>query len=207
MNSDHVRKEYDRLAPIYDRRWRPYIDATLQAVIEAVRFEGREQVLDVACGTGELERLLLNRWPELRITGADLSPGMLEQAKAKDFAGNVNWVQADAASLGFSDQHFDCVICANSFHYFPRPLDALRGMRRVLRPQGTLLLVDWCDDYIACKLCSLWLRWTDPAFYQTYSLRACGEMLSEAGFQATDASRFRTGLVWGMMRFVCSRVE
>jgi ubiquinone/menaquinone biosynthesis C-methylase UbiE len=202
-----VRSEYDRLAPHYDQRWRPYIDATLRAVLESISLNGREEVLDVACGTGELERLLLERWPDLRITGADLSPGMLQQAKSKNAGKQVTWLQADAASLGLPDRQFDWVICANSFHYFPQPLEALRQMRRVLRPEGTLVLVDWCDDYLACKLCSVWLRWTDPAFHQTYSLYACREMLNAAGFEPIAATRFRTGWVWGLMRLVGRRSE
>jgi ubiquinone/menaquinone biosynthesis C-methylase UbiE len=201
---DAVREEYDRLAPIYDRRWRPYIDSTLRATMAEMRLDGQESVLDVACGTGELERLLLARWPELSITGADVSPGMLEQAKAKDIGGKVAWMQADAASLALPSQSFDYVICANSFHYFTRPMEALQEMRRVLRPRGKLVLVDWCDDYMICKLCSLWLRWSDSAFHRTYSLDACQTLLEEGGFRPLDVSRFRSGWVWGLMRFVCA---
>jgi ubiquinone/menaquinone biosynthesis C-methylase UbiE len=204
--TDLVRREYDRLAANYDRRWRPYIDATLQAVLESVSLDGREEVLDVACGTGELPRLLLERWPDLNITGADLSPGMLEQAKSKNL-GTVTWLQRDAASLAVPDGRFDYVICTNSFHYFPHPREALQEMRRVLRPRGTLVLVDWCDDYLACKLCSLWLRYADPAFQRAYSLRGCREMLTAAGLETVAAQRFRAGWVWGLMRVVAQRAD
>jgi ubiquinone/menaquinone biosynthesis C-methylase UbiE len=202
-DSNPVRHEYDQLAPHYDRRWRFYIDATLDAVIAGLDLRGREAILDVPCGTGELEHRLLAEWPALRITGADLSPAMLQVARSKDELRRVEWIEADVADLPLPDHTFDCVVCANSFHYFPAPERALAELRRVLRPGGALVLVDWCDDYLSCKLCSLWLRWTDPAFHRTYSLKSCRQLLERAGFAITRAERFRITRLWGLMRFVC----
>jgi ubiquinone/menaquinone biosynthesis C-methylase UbiE len=203
--TDFVRHAYDRLAPEYDRRWRPYIDTTLKAVLETVQFEGHETVLDVPCGTGELEQRMLSEWPDLQITGADLSPGMLRQAGEKDLEKRVKWIKTDVVSLPLPDAEFDYVICANSFHYFRRPKESLVELRRVLRPGGTFILVDWCDDYLTCKLCSLWLRWTNAAFYRMHSLRGCRSLLEHEGFQIVDANRFRINWLWGLMRFVCRR--
>lgn len=205
MRPDPASEEYDRLAPIYDRRWRRYIDSTLRAVADVTAFAGDERVLDVACGTGELARSLLSRWPGLRITGVDLSAGMLAEARAKDIGRRVDWVRANADSLPLPDAAFDHVTCANSFHYFARPDLALAEMRRVLRPSGRLILVDWCDDYLACKICSVWLRFRDPAFKRTYSLRACEDRLRSAGFRIVDAHRFRVGWIWGLMRLAAER--
>ena len=78
-------------------------------------------------------------------------------------------------------------------------------MRRVLRPGGTLLLVDWCDDYLSCKLCSYWLRIVDSAFYRTYSLRSCEALLGEAGLEVLSAERFRISWLWGLMRLIGRR--
>ncbi len=207
MDTNPVRTEYDRLAAHYDRRWQPYIEATLNAVLEAVEFQGDEAVLDVPCGTGELLQRLIAKWPDLCITGVDLSTGMLAQAKAKDEANRVRWFEADVTELPLPDQSFDCVICANSFHYFRAPNEALAEMRRVLRPGGRLILVDWCDDYWACKVCSLWLRWTDRAFYRTYSLKACVSLAEDASFQIEQGRRFRINWLWGLLLLDCRRME
>jgi trans-aconitate methyltransferase len=71
---------YDSLASSYDHRWRHYIAVSLSKVIDALSPNGHEHMLNAACGTGELERRLLARWPELQITGVDLSPKMFAQA-------------------------------------------------------------------------------------------------------------------------------
>jgi ubiquinone/menaquinone biosynthesis C-methylase UbiE len=130
---------------------------------------------------------------------------MLQQAVAKGLGRRVHWVQAEAARLPLPDAWFDWVVCANSFHYFRRPAAALAEMRRVLRPGGRLALVDWCDDYLTCKLCSWWLRWTDSAFFKTYTTGECRGLLRQAGFEVVQAERFRISWLWGLMRCVGMR--
>jgi ubiquinone/menaquinone biosynthesis C-methylase UbiE len=203
--TEAVRREYDRLATSYDRRWRTYVDATLHAVLAGVGFQGQERVLDIACGTGELERRLLARWPNLAVVGTDLSLGMLQQASAKGDSPRASWVQAEATHLPFPDNAFDVAVCASSFHYFRSPVKALHEARRVLCPHGLFVLIDWCDDYLSCKLCGLWLRWTDPAFCRTYTEQACRSLLEAAGFDVVRSDHFRVRWIWGMMRFVCRR--
>lgn len=197
----HVRRSYDDLAATYDTRWRKYIDATLALAMESLELAGGEHVLDVGCGTGELEDRLLDRWPGLRTTGVDLSPNMLQQAADK--RSNVALLAAEAHRLPFAEASIDVAVCANAFHYFRRPAETLADMRRVLRPAGRLVLVDWCDDYLSCKLCSVWLRWTDPAFYRTYSLSDCRRLLETHGFTVQSGIRRRIDWLWGLMSFDC----
>lgn len=205
MSAEHsktivVQKTYDSLASEYDQRWQRYVDATLDATLEGLALRGDESLLDVPCGTGELVGRLLIKWPNLRITGVDLSPRMLEHARVKSFADHVKWAQADVSRLPFSNESFDYALCVNSFHYFSSPQKSLKEICRVLRPDGTFILVDWCDDYLTCKLCSLWLRWTDPAFHKTYSLRRCRMLLEEAGLKEVSARKVRVLQIWGLMR-------
>ena len=196
-----VRHSYDELAASYDTRWRHYIDATSALAVEALATDARGRALNIACGTGELERRLHALRPQLQLTGVDLSPNMLRQAADKQLG--ADWLAAVAARLPFANRSFDYVLCVNAFHYFRLPAESLAEMRRVLRPEGTLVLVDWCDDYLSCKLCSLWLRLTDRAFYRTSSLAGCRVQLEQAGLETLSAERRRISWLWGLMRFVC----
>ncbi|HUY32372.1 MAG TPA: methyltransferase domain-containing protein [Pirellulales bacterium] len=198
-----VRRTYDRLAATYDLRWRRYIDASLSFAVESLDVSASGRVLDVACGTGELERRLRSHWPKLRMTGSDLSLNMLREASLKDL--DAGLVAADVTRLPLPAGSFDDVFCVNAFHYFRGPHDALAEMHRVLRPAGTLVIVDWCDDYLSCKLCGAWLRWTDPAFHRMYSVSGCRELLRRAGFTIERVERRRIDFIWGLMRFICRR--
>ena len=94
-----VKVAYDSLAPTYDRRWRSYIDVSLAKVLSAQSLLGNERILDVACGTGELERRLFARWPRLHVTAVDLCPRMLAQAQEKHIAGIVAWIEGRSLQI------------------------------------------------------------------------------------------------------------
>ena len=205
ITSDPARQSYDSLASRYDRRWAGYIDATMRLTLEGLNLSGTERVLDLACGTGELVWRLLERWPGLQVVGTDISRNMLHQAQLKTTA--AHFVESESDRLPFQSACFDLIVCANAFHYFRLPAAALAEMRRVLKPSGKLVLVDWCDDYLTCKLCSVWLRWTDPAFYRTYSLAACEGQIDPAGLTIESAMRQRVSWIWGMMRVVASEAS
>jgi len=199
--------EYDRLAEVYDQRWRRYIDVTLDALLQWLDPCQGQRILDLACGTGELERAALARWPNLEFVGLDLSRQMLRRARAKLGSEQTLLIQGDTGHLPLETGSFDHVVTANSFHCFQTPHECLAEIHRVLRPGGRLTLVDWCDDYWTCKVCGLWLRLTDPAHFRTYTLRACTSMLEAAGFTVRRAERFRTLAIWGLMRVDCVRAE
>ncbi len=189
---------YARDAEAYDTRWAAYTRGSLDRLVARLAFTGGEDVLDVPCGTGELSRRLLARWPQLRIHGVDLSPEMLRVA-AEKLGDAVPLHAVSAEALPFASAAFDAVVCANSFHYFRAPAQALGEFRRVLRPGGTLTIVDWCDDDWACKVCGWWWRATNPAVRRVYAASQCRQLLEASGFTVERVERFRVGWLWGMM--------
>lgn len=195
-----VQQQYDRLAGIYDRRWQFYITNTLSFLADWARISAQEQVLDVACGTGEFERLLVERHPNQAVTGVDFSGQMLAIARSKfATAPNVHFRQAAAASLPFPDSQFGVITCANAFHYFDEPDAALTEMARVLRPGGRVMILDWCRDFLVCRICDQVLGWLDPAHQRCYSEAELRGFLTTAGYRIVRSRRVRFGLIWGLM--------
>ena len=195
-----VRQHYNRLAKIYDRRWRAYVSRTLDFFQAWLELSGTETVLDIACGTGELERRLLREHPAQQIWGVDLSEQMLAiaQDKLHPFP-TVSLHRANVSALPFDDHQFDVVVSASAFHYFEDPSLALQEMKRVLKPDGRLVILDWCRDFWACKVCDLVLKLADPVYRQCYTEREFHHLLTTAGFRITDARPVSFGWFWGLM--------
>jgi len=95
-------------------------------------------VLDVGCGTGNLTARLPDATGADLVAGCDFSLGMLQQASSKPTT--VVWVQTDAARLPVRTSSVDTVLSTESFHWFPDPDAALVEFKRVLRPQGRLMV-------------------------------------------------------------------
>jgi len=195
-----VRQLHDRLAGVYDRRWSRYISQTLAFLKTWVSLPPRAAVLDVGCGTGEFERLMVSEYPEQLIVGIDLSAKMLEIAQEKCQAHpNVTFCIASAAALPFADHSFDVVVSASALHYFDQPALSLGEMRRVLKPGGSAVILDWCKDYLVCRLFDLVLKLIEPAYQQCYTQPEFHRLLAAAQFKIQSAGRVRFGLLWGLM--------
>src|SRR5262245_9675390 len=100
-------------------------------------------VLDVGCGTGEIDARLLEAFPGIRLTGVDLDEGHLERARAR--CPGARFQNADAQALPFADQSFDLVVCRHVLQAVSDAPRALAEMRRVARPGGRLHLIS--EDY------------------------------------------------------------
>lgn len=195
-----VTEEYNRLAAIYDSRWDNYITKSLSFLVEWAEIPPEAAVLDVACGTGEFAKLLLAKNPQQSITGIDISQKMLGIAEDKLQAySNVNLYNTSVTSLPFADDSFDIVICASAFHYFASPQEALFQMKRVLKPEGKLIILDWCRDYFLLKIVDAFLKITDSAHQQCYTQSELNRMLSTANLNVVKQDKIRFGIIWELM--------
>jgi ubiquinone/menaquinone biosynthesis C-methylase UbiE len=105
-----------------------------------------QRVLDVGCGPGYWARLLGRAvGPDGQVVGIDPSREMIAYASRKAGpGGNCHFQVGTAEALDFPPDHFDVVVNSLMMHHLPADLrvPALREMRRVLRPGGTLLVVE-----------------------------------------------------------------
>lgn len=135
---------YDAGAAAYDQltgRWsRLFADETLAAVTP----RPGETLLDLATGTGDaacLAHAMLG--DDCRVIGVDLSVPMLAVARQKAGPSPVAWAGADAMRLPFADRSIHCAICLFGLMFFPRPVEALRELRRVLPSGGRAAFTTW----------------------------------------------------------------
>lgn len=204
----NAREQYNQMAAMYDRVWSRYISRSLSFLKDWAQLDPLYIVLDVACGTGTFERLVVVEQPTQSIIGVDLSEKMLEIAeeKCRDYP-NVSFQNASVTALPFVDRSFDVVVSASAFHYFENPTAALIEMRRVLKPEGELVILDWCKDDWLCRLYDFVLKRFDPAYEQCYTQAEFHRFLNGTGFQIQRATRFRIGLAWELMIATAKPIE
>ncbi len=197
MEERAIRK-YGRLAREYESRWSFYVEATVRETLERLSVRAGDRILDVACGTGFLLSTLAERGPDLELTGVDPTPEMVEVASRR-LGPAARLVLGRAEALPFAADRFDVVVTTNSFHYFRQPAAALAEMRRVLEPGGRLVITDWCDDFLACRVYDRVLSVVSRAHQHTYGEVRCRAALEEASFSAVRVDRYKINWLWGLM--------
>ncbi len=103
-----------------------------------------DRILDVGCGTGDAERLLVRLYPQIgEVIGVEPDPA--RYAATHDVASaesdRIRFRAADARALPFDAADVDRILCVDTLEWVVDPLLAVREMRRVLRPGGTALVI------------------------------------------------------------------
>lgn len=148
--TEQVREMFDSIAPAYDfmnrmmtfgidRLWR-------RRAVRMLRRHRPQHILDVATGTGDLALLLHRTLHPDRITGIDLSEGMLavgrRKAEAAGVSDSVRFIEGDCLDLPFPQEVFDCVTVAYGVRNFEHLDRGYAEMYRVLRPGGVLCVIE-----------------------------------------------------------------
>ncbi|MDR1386261.1 MAG: class I SAM-dependent methyltransferase [Propionibacteriaceae bacterium] len=205
---DAVARRYDRMNSLaslgQDRRWRA-------ALVGALEPRSGELMLDLAAGTGASARPLERAGA--RVVAVDLSFGMVQWGRRHHR--RLPFVQGDALALPFADQTFDAATCSFGLRNMVDPVAALGELRRVVRPDGSLVVCEFSKPVNALwrRLYEGWLRRampklaalasSDPAayVYLTESIldwpdqAGVAEMISQAGWSAVEWRNLTGGVV------------
>ena len=149
---DTIQKMFDGIAPDYDRLnhlmslgvdriWRR------RALREIIDRRQPQQLLDIACGTGDFSLAIAKRMhPGSHVTGIDLSEGMLDVMRGKvrkaRLGERISCEQGDSEALRFADGSFDVAAIAFGIRNFEHREAALREILRVLKPGGRLVILE-----------------------------------------------------------------
>ncbi len=147
------------------------------------------QVLDLACGPGNITHYLLQGEPNYRILGVDLAPKMIELAQANNPTAEFRVM--DALAIDQLSLAFDGVVLGFGLPYFSRENASLlfQKIYQILAPQGILYLSTMIGDYAS----SAWQTGSDPTkkifmyYHETAQLKAS---LAEAGFEVLATEDF-----------------
>jgi ubiquinone/menaquinone biosynthesis C-methylase UbiE len=195
MSVDRLRAKWDKYAPRYDRDIGFFERVQFGGGREWVCSQAYGDVLDVAVGTG----LNLAFYPDaVRLTGIDFSPAMLEIARARavELGREIDLHEGDAQALPFPDASFDTVVCTLGLCGFPDERAAIAEIHRVLRPQGTLLLLDHVGSHHRLIRAGQWLL-------EKLTVRMLGDhqtrrplpLVEQAGFLIQRQERLKAGMV------------
>jgi SAM-dependent methyltransferase len=151
---------YDLRARSYGRCWAPILAPSAIALLDVVEplvaAAPVARLLDAGTGSGTLALAATRRWPHVHVTGLDISAGMLAVARAAAAAALgpaervrltlVEGTVADPEAAGLGPASIDAAVSSFVLHLVPDRAAALGGLRRVLRPGGTLAFVVWAEE-------------------------------------------------------------
>ncbi|RSN44265.1 class I SAM-dependent methyltransferase [Actinomadura sp. WAC 06369] len=128
------------------RRLGEQADALAELLHGGTRYPAGSRVLEVGCGVGAQTLHLIDGSPGAELTCVDVSAESLARARARVTAARpgarATWVRADLHDLPFADGEFDHLFVCFVLEHLPDPVAALAGLRRVLRPGGTLTVIE-----------------------------------------------------------------
>ncbi len=156
-----------------------------EAILAELDGQPGGRLLDVGCGTGQMLARIRDVFPGIfSLYGLDISRKSLVHAKSL-LGGDAALAEGDAEALPYEEGRFEAVLCMHSFHHYPHPVSALREMRRVLAPGGTLYLVE--NEYTPAKRIflniTLFIRRHPNGDIRMLSGKELRNMAEKAGFE------------------------
>jgi SAM-dependent methyltransferase len=193
--TERTRQYYERDAANYDGRIRFFERLLFPGGREWVCGQAEGEVLEIALGTG---RNLPFYAPDVRLTGVELSPAMLEIARrrADELRREADLRVGDAEALDFPAERFDTVVCTLSLCTIPDDRAAVAEAKRVLRPGGRFILL----EHVRSPLMPIRAgqRVLEPLFVRfqcDHLLREPLEHLEAEGFEIERVERSKWGIV------------
>jgi SAM-dependent methyltransferase len=129
-------RSFDRLAPTWEGRISDERLEPLKAALGGLA-EPPATVLDLGTGTGRVARIVAEAWPQTKVVGADVSPGMIDEARR--LGGNIHYDVADASRLPYEDGAFELVTLSNMIPFFDE-------LARVTAPGGSVIVAYTMGD-------------------------------------------------------------
>lgn len=193
---------YENMSAVYDIAFGPVLQSGRVRAVEAMGDTAGKRILEVGVGTGL--NLLLYK-PGTDVTGIDFSPQMLDRAEARAEREGLNprLFEMDAADLRFPDDSFDIVYAPYLISVVPDPVNVLREMQRVCKPDGRLVIVNHFRS--PNRLMSQMEQWVSPLTVRIgFKADVDMKMLFEQASLVPDWTE-RVNRLWTLVHCTCPR--
>jgi ubiquinone/menaquinone biosynthesis C-methylase UbiE len=190
---DSVQSQFNQAAANYSTSPIHASGPDLAEMVKVAQLQGHEQLLDAGCGAGHTA---LTFAPHVaHVIAVDLAESMLAQGRrlaAERGIQNLEFRPGDVEKLPFEDDSFDVITSRYSAHHWPNPQRALEEFRRVLRPNGLLLIGDIVsfEEFTLDTYFQTVELLRDPSHVRDHTEKQWLEMLTQAGFQADVPHRW-----------------
>jgi demethylmenaquinone methyltransferase/2-methoxy-6-polyprenyl-1,4-benzoquinol methylase len=188
-------------------------------LVELSGISNREKVLDIASGTGDIAKLILNEYPETEVFMTDINMEMLGEGRDRSinesFGKNCHFCQLNGEILPFADKQFDVITIGFGLRNFTSKEAGIAEMSRCLKDDGRLLILefskpknktfskiyDWYSFNILPKLGSILANDSDSYQYLAESIRmhpdqeSLKDMVLESGFNNCKFYNLFNGIV------------
>ncbi|MGZ3787774.1 MAG: class I SAM-dependent methyltransferase [Bacteriovorax sp.] len=183
-------------SPVEQDRLRRQARFAEHTIYQNVNFSSTKKVLEVGCGVGAQSEILLRRFPDLHLTGIDLSEKQLSAAKESlaklEFAkGRYELQQMSAEDLKFDSESFDGAFLCFVLEHVPDPRRVLSEVRRVLNPGGVVYITEvlnssfFLDPY-SPNVWKYWMAFNDYQYDQKgdpFMGAKLGNLLMQNGYR------------------------
>ncbi|HST79374.1 MAG TPA: methyltransferase domain-containing protein, partial [Verrucomicrobiae bacterium] len=164
----------------------------LELIVRSSEAGPVDTVLDVGCGPGLLACAFAR---EVRhVTGIDLTPAMLEQARKtaqEQQLTNVSWQQGDVMQLPYPSAHFSIVSSRFVFHHLEQPLIVLKEMVRVCKPSGRIVVADMAPAPEKADALNAEERLRDPSHVRALPEEELRELFANANLLEPVVNHYR----------------
>jgi ubiquinone/menaquinone biosynthesis C-methylase UbiE len=171
-------------------------DEANRLLIDLAGVGPEDTVLDVACGPGLVACTLAG--VARHVTGIDLTPAMIEQARARQQSRgltNLTWLVGDAVPLPFPTAAFSVVVTRYSVHHFLDPRAVLAEMVRVCSPGGRVAVIDvFTSSPEQAEAYNRVEKLRDPSHVRALSLGELTALVHDAGLRNVQTAFFKLEL-------------
>lgn len=183
-------------SPIEQERLRRQAKFAEHTIYQNINFSGNKRILEVGCGVGAQSEILLRRFPDIHLTGIDLSEKQLKSAE--DSLGKLSYAKnrfslkmMNAENMTFTTENFDGAFVCFVLEHVPDPRRVLSEIRRVLQPGAVLYVTEvlnssfFLDPY-SPNVLKYWMAFNDYQYDQKgdpFMGAKLGNLLMQIGFR------------------------